>query len=294
MLIQISYTIYMILCDNITYLYKKSGEGLKNLSTDMEPGHLYGLLGKNGAGKTTLLRILSGLLFSQKGSSTISGISTQARDVQVLKDFYSFPEDTYELSLSGEKFVNYYSRFYPNFDWKYFNDLAEELDILSTFKRSLNKVSLGQRKKVYVAFSLATNVKIILFDEPTNGLDIPSRTAFKSIVHQNSIKKNQLILISTHNIKDIENLVDRYIFLNEGEHLFSISVEDLFKNFSLKIHQKAESPDAISTCKVVGGYASLFEKKTQKAKEFDLETFFTIVWKEQNLIQKIKALSQRS
>lgn len=237
--------IRMLHCDKIQYIYRRSNEGLANVNLDLVPGHFYGLLGKNGAGKTTLLRILSSLLFPQQGTCSINDIPVQKRSPEVLQDFYSFPEDLPQLALTGLQFLQRYAPFYPKFDTEHFHSLVDELDIRSSCKELLSKVSLGQRKKLYLAFALATRVSILLFDEPTNGLDIPSRIAVKSIIHQNSVQNKQIVLISTHNIKDIEDLVDHYVFIDQGTCLADISTKDMFSRFSLRVHQRPSMRSAL-------------------------------------------------
>ena len=282
----------MLICDNLKYIYKNSGKGLKNLNVSLEKENVYGLLGKNGSGKTTLLHIISSLLFSQSGICSINNIPVNIRDPKILENFFIFPEDLFDISMTAQKFVHSYSMFYPHFDREYFQMLLEDLDIEDSISRPLNKVSLGQRKKVFVAFALATKSKILLFDEPTNGLDIPSRTVLKNIIHKNAYSNNQIVLISTHNIKDIENLVGSYIFIDEGEHLFTISTETIFKNFSLKKYDSTTQEKAICSCEVFGGSMFLFEDKKEILTEFDLEVFFTMALKEPVLQDILANLEQ--
>ncbi len=282
----------MVLCDDLKYIYKKSNKGLTKLSVALQKEHVYGLLGKNGSGKTTLLYIISSLLFPQNGACTIDSISATMRNPKVLQNFYVFPEDIFDISMSAQKFVDHYSMFYPNFDRYYFQTLAQDLDIQDSLSSLLHKLSLGQRKKVFIAFALATKVQVLLFDEPTNGLDIPSRTALKSVIYKNAHSNNQIVLISTHNIRDIENLVSSYIFIDKGEHLFTVDTETIFTNFILKKHGTPTQKNALYTCKVFDGYASLLENKRHKLEEFDLEIFFTMALNEQGLQNMLATLGQ--
>ena len=162
----------MVNVQNVTFSYTKRTELLSNMSLKFETGRIHGLLGKNGEGKSTLLKLISGLDFPKVGSIDTLGFNPVYRKPEMLRDIFFLPEELPQLTMSIENYEKVYAPFYPNFRSEQFNAYLKEFDI-DNKKSMLNKLSHGQKKKVFVAFGLATNTKLLLMDEPTNGLDIP-------------------------------------------------------------------------------------------------------------------------
>ena len=218
----------MIHLDRVSFGYSKHQKLFENLSLNLEAGHIYGLLGKNGAGKSSLLRNMVGLLFPLDGKISVAGYEPKKRQPAFLQDVFFIPEEIYLPSVTIEKYLDMLAPFYPKFDERQFRGYITELDIPE--KNKLTGMSYGQKKKVLIAFALATNTKVLIMDEPTNGLDIPSKSQFRKLV-SSVLDKNRLILISTHQVRDLDNLIDSIIILEDSQillqHSFDIVTERL-------------------------------------------------------------------
>ena len=240
----------MIQLENIQFGYVKSKPLFKELSLTMEPGHIYGLLGKNGAGKTTLLKIMTGLRFPDSGSATMLGENASLRKAETLRDIYFLQEEMFVPHLRIEEFEKAYAPFYPNFSHDQFVEYLRELE-LDKENGYMDKLSHGQKKKVLIAFALATNTKVLIMDEPTNGLDIPSKSTFRKLM-ASAADESRLVIISTHQVRDLHSLIDMVAILDNGHMLlnassFEITEKLLFdvdnmKSAEGKIFYTEESP----------------------------------------------------
>ncbi len=240
----------MIQLENIQFGYVKSRPLFKELSLTMEPGHIYGLLGKNGAGKTTLLKIMTGLRFPDSGSATMLGENATLRKAEMLRDIYFLQEEMFVPHLRIEEFEKAYAPFYPNFSHDQFVEYLRELE-LDKENGYMDKLSHGQKKKVLIAFALATNTKVLIMDEPTNGLDIPSKSTFRKLM-ASAADESRLVIISTHQVRDLHSLIDMVAILDNGHMLlnassFEITEKLLFdvdnmKSAEGKIFYTEESP----------------------------------------------------
>ena len=219
----------MINLKDVDFDYGIDRSVFRKLNVEMFPGHIYGLLGKNGAGKTTLLKIMSGLLSIVNGKITTLGFSPKERKVAMLQDIYFLPEEPYTPALTIKNFVKVYAPFYPNFSREQFDDYLKQFEIES-FNAKLQRMSHGEKKKVLISFGLATNTKLFILDEPTNGLDIPSKAVFRKIMAA-AVDASRLIIISTHQVRDLHSLIDHVIILDNGEILLNQSVEDVNPDF---------------------------------------------------------------
>ncbi|MEP6926786.1 MAG: ABC transporter ATP-binding protein, partial [Ginsengibacter sp.] len=204
--------------------YKRKKLLYKNLSLTLGEGSIYGLLGKNGAGKSTLLKNLVGLLFPTEGNINVNGHIPKKRVPSFLQTIYFIPEEVNVPGLTIKRYMNLFAPFYPAFDHEQFFNYLEQLDVKDEGK--LNTLSFGQQKKFIIAFALACNTKILLLDEPTNGLDIPSKIRFRKLI-SSVFNKERMIFISTHQIRDLDNLIDRVIIVDKGELLLNASIADI-------------------------------------------------------------------
>lgn len=223
----------MIQLQNINFSYSKERMLFNNLNLSLEGGHVYGLFGKNGAGKTTLLKIMSGLRFIQSGNVTTLGENAALRKAEMMKDIYFLQEEVFVPALSIRNFVKCYAPFYENFDKEQFEEYLHLFEIESQ-EDKLTALSHGQRKKVIISFALATNTKILLMDEPTNGLDIPSKAAFRKIMSM-AANNERLILISTHQVRDLHSLIDAVVILDNGHILLNAMAEEITDKLCFKI-----------------------------------------------------------
>ena len=265
--------------------FKYNGNWLFNsLSLNLKPGNIYGLLGKNGAGKTTLIKIITGQLFPKNGNCKIYDAESRERRPDILSKVYFLPEDFYLPDLSPIKYTKLFSSFYPDFSFKLFTKYLEDFEI--TQNKSLSSMSYGQKKKFLIAFGAATNCKIILLDEPTNGLDIPSKTQFRRLI-SNIAGEEKLILISTHQVRDMEQLIDPIIIIDSGKIILNESIENITSKISMEISpNNVSAPNIIYKEKVPGGYAVVYEKP-DPTNDIDIELLFNTVL---NKPEKIKSL----
>lgn len=215
----------MITIKNLSYAYHKQRMVYENFSLEFSEGHIHGLLSSNGVGKTTLLKLLSGLLIPTSGQITIDGLDPSQRSIELLSEVFFFPEEIHMPPISLKKYVKVNKVFYPRFSDKQFASNCRELEIDPT--ASLNHLSTGLLKRAVLAFALACNTRYLFFDEPTNGLDIPSKSVFRRLLAQ-WLTPERTIILSTHQIKEVESLIDNVVIcdhegliLNAGTDLLS-------------------------------------------------------------------------
>ncbi len=254
------------------------------LNLSFKPG-VYGLLGKNGAGKSTLLKIISGLLFPETGKCLISGIDSAARDSDTLARTFFLSEEIYLPSVSIPAYVKTSSPFYPDFSTDSLYRYMEEFDIKKNQK--ISSLSYGQRKKFIIAFGLATGADIILLDEPTNGLDIPSKTSFRKIIESCADEK-KVIIISTHQVRDLSDLIDPVIIIDNGEIIFNYTMDEILERLVISFSPEKESSGReIYSEKVPGGWVNVFESNGDSGDTIDFEILFNAVISNPVLINRI-------
>jgi ABC-2 type transport system ATP-binding protein len=243
------------------------------LSLTLRPGNIYGLLGRNGAGKTSLLRILSGQLYRAAGKCSVLGKDPGNRTPGMLAEIYYLPEEYYVPAVKPHEYLARYSPFYPLFSRSKFEDLQREFELPAAQK--LSEYSFGQKKKFLIAFALASECSLILLDEPTNGLDIPSKSQFRRVV-ASSISDHQTFIISTHQVRDMENLIDPVIIVDEGRIIFQVSVEEVSRRLLSKVTQDQSGPSLYAE-KALGGYITLVENPGDTECAIDMELLFNAV-----------------
>ncbi len=214
----------MINISNLTFGYGKKKILFQDLNLHMQEGHIYGLLGKNGAGKSTLLKNIAGLVFPQQGTCEVNGYNAAKRLPAFLQDLFFIPEEVYMPSLTATQFVKSTAHFYPAFDEMQFSKMLTEFDVPND--SLLNKLSFGQQKKVMIAFGLSTNTSLLIMDEPTNGLDIPSKSQFRKII-ASALTENRCIIISTHQVRDLDNLIDTLLVVHQQKIVLNRSLDEI-------------------------------------------------------------------
>ena len=274
----------MIHIEKLDFAYKKA-KIFNNLSLHLEKGNIYGLLGRNGAGKTTLLKLVSGLLFPLSGGIMTCGFTPRKREPDFLKEIFFLPE---EYTLPGLKIPDYkriHTPFYPDFDTEKFDECIEEFHL--PLDRKLNAFSYGQKKKFLISFGIACNSRVFLLDEPTNGLDIPSKTQFRRII-SSAGSENRIIIISTHQVRDMENLIDPIVMIENGQVILNQNLETIEKNLTIKRSQeKPSEEDLIYLEKVINGFTTVTTGKNELSGEMDLEILFNAVLANPEKIQAI-------
>jgi len=274
----------MIDINNLYFKYGKN-ELFSNLQLSVDSGNIYGLLGKNGAGKSTLLKIISGMLYTDKGNCKVKDISSFKRLPQFLEDLYYLPEEFYLPPLKSSEYETIYGDLYPSFDKEKFREYLVEFDLNPDSEKRLSKFSLGQKKKYLLAFGLASGTSLLLLDEPTNGLDIPSKRQFRRLVAM-AMSDNRTIIISTHQVKDVENLIDPVIILDNGKILFNETMEKINTELSVSV-EKELNPEALYTEENLSGFTTVTKNSTGEEGEIDLEILFNTVVASGNKIQSL-------
>lgn len=232
----------MIDIKNLSFGYHRKKLLYKNLNLRLETGSIYGLLGRNGAGKSTLLKNIIGLLFPVEGSVTVNGYTPAKRLPSFLETIYFIPEEVYVPALTIRKYISLFASFYSSFNEEQFADYLERLDVKTEGR--LNTLSFGQQKKFIIAFALACNTKVLLMDEPTNGLDIPSKKRFRKLI-ASVMNEERMIFISTHQIRDLDNLIDRVIIVDEGDLLLDASLAAIADKLVFKTVDRVTEDDAV-------------------------------------------------
>ena len=212
----------MIQIKDLNFGYSKKSQLFNNLNLNLSKGHIYGLLGKNGAGKSTLLHNITGLAYPKSGYCFINGLNSANRPVELLEDLYFIPEEIYVPSVTAANFVKSTAPFYPLFNDDQFYTYLNEFEVPR--EAILSKLSFGQQKKAMIAFGLATNTSVLIMDEPTNGLDIPSKAQFRKLI-ASVLTEDRCIVISTHQVRDLDNLIDTLVVLNNREIIVNQSLD---------------------------------------------------------------------
>ena len=265
----------MITIQELTFQYKKQDALFTDLSFQQEKGSIVGLLGKNGAGKSTLLKLISGLLKPQIGELSINGCKPFDRLPDFLSDIYMVSEEFSFPSITIGLYIKATAPLYPKFDYEKMNRILQEFELDA--KKSLNGLSHGQRKKFLIAFALSTNCSLLVLDEPTNGLDIPSKSLFRKIL-VSSVSEDQLVLISTHQVKDIETVIDTIVVLDEGKIVYNESIFEISQTLQFKtVATLSGLENPIYQEKCLGGHRIIKESNQLEETEIDIELLFNAI-----------------
>lgn len=266
----------MITIKQLTFHYKKQQALFSDLSFEQQNGSITGLLGKNGAGKSTLLKLMAGLLKPQAGKISINNFKPFDRLPDFLSDVFMVPEEFSFPPVTIDRYVKATAPLYPNFGHEKMDKILEEFEL--DRKKNVNRLSHGQRKKFLIAFALATNCRLLILDEPTNGLDIPSKSLFRKIL-VSSVTEEQLVLISTHQVKDIDTIIDKIVMLDEGEIVFNQEVMDISQKWQFKtVASLSGIDDPTYHEKCPGGYRIICPaNKDDKETEIDIELLFNAI-----------------
>ncbi len=265
----------MIKLENVSFGYSPRKLLYKGLTMNLDQGKVYGLLGRNGAGKSTLLKNLSGMLFPMLGKIIINGNEPRKREPNFLHNIYFIPEEVYVPALTINRYVSLFAPFYPRFNRDQFNKYLADLEVETTGK--LSKLSFGQQKKFIIAFGLACNTAVLLLDEPTNGLDIPSKKQFRKLI-AGIMDGDRTIIISTHQIRDLDNLIDQVIIIDDGKLLLNAPVTEIGEKLMFKTVQFfAETSGSLYTEETIRGISVVVSNSKMESTKVDLEHLFNAV-----------------
>lgn len=265
----------MIDIKNLSFHYKVGHPVIRNLDLEILDGRIYGLMGLNGTGKTTLLNLIAGLLFPCEGSVLRDDREVSGRDVETLQNVVLMPAE-YELpKASIKKFIARHAVFYPAFSNGIFSDCLREFGIDSETK-NLQALSLGQKHKFMLSFVLATGAGLLLLDEPLNGMDIPSRNAFRKLLMK-YLGESQSVIISTHIAKDVENILSDVIILKDDGNTFCRPLEEVSRQYSSGIDSSAAEALYAEPC--AEGFRVIRENNGDAESDIPLELLFNAVTK---------------
>jgi len=273
----------MLSINDITFAYQKGEPLISQLNLELSEGKIYGLLGLNGAGKTTLLNIITGMLFPKNGTCLLNGYDVRERQPEVMRQLFIVPEQFELPALTGKHFVKLNKSFYPKFNEIQLHDILAVFEVDSGKK--LSELSFGQRKKFMIAFSIATNTQLLIFDEPTNGLDIPSKSQFRKIIASLDAD-SRCIVISTHQVRDIGTMLDHMMVLKDGSIVFNQELARINEHLSFKKIKTDSTEDYIYGEEVLGGIEAIFPAGIDSDSDIDLELLFNGIIQKTTQINK--------
>lgn len=264
----------MINVENISFKYKgQKALVFDGFSLQLEENRIYGLLGKNGTGKSTLLYLLTGLLRPAKGVVSCDGIVTCKRQSEILRDMFLVTEEFDLPPIRLSEFADLNRPFYPKFSDEVLDSCLKDFELDRHVK--LNELSMGQRKKAFMSFALATNTKYLFMDEPTNGLDIPSKSQFRKVIAQH-MTEDRTIIISTHQVHDVEQLLDHILILDQRSMLLNASVQEITDKYTFEYRAPQEMDNTVLYAEpTLQGNAVIAKRKAGDAEtQINLELLF--------------------
>ncbi|AVM52830.1 ABC-2 type transport system ATP-binding protein [Bacteroides zoogleoformans] len=266
----------MLQVENISFSYRQGKkEVLDDFSLSLEKGKVYGLLGKNGAGKSTLLYLMSGLLTPKHGKVMYHDVDVRRRLPITLQDMFLVPEEFELPAISLVSYVELNSPFYPRFSKenmvKYLHYFEMEQDI------NLGALSMGQKKKVFMSFALATNTSLLLMDEPTNGLDIPGKSQFRKLI-ASGMSDDKTIVVSTHQVRDIDKILDHVLIMDNRHVMLDASTTDICRKLLFVESDNRElAQKALYALPSVQGNYLMLPNADGEESEINLELLFGAV-----------------
>ena len=277
----------MIQINHLDFGYRNRPLLFKDLNLALNQGHIYGLLGKNGAGKSTLLKNMTGLAFPQKGSCLYKGINVAGRPVTVLQDIYFIAEELFVPSLTPVQFVANTAGFYPKFSQGDFYHYLKMLEV--DLDGKMDKQSYGQQKKAMIAFGLAANTNLLIMDEPTNGLDIPSKVQFRKLI-ASVLTEDRCIVISTHQVRDLDSLIDTLLVLNEQEIVVNQQMDEVAEKLTFGVYADTKAMPVIYEEETIRGKNAILSNTSRKYGKVDLELLFNgIITGNQSLLKILRS-----
>ena len=274
----------MVDIQNLTFRYGRKTV-LTDISLQLGGGKIYGLLGENGVGKTTLLKVIAGLQKQVSGSCTVFGENPFDRTPSFLSRIYYLPEDLefIQKGYTPSQMGKLNGPFYPKFDNEKYMAILQEFNVDP--EQSINKMSQGQTKKSAIAFAIATNAELLLMDEPSNGLDIPSKTLFRRVMAEYCLETTCTI-ISTHQVRDLENLINPIIILDNCATILNESLESIAEKLYFSL-EKAVPADALYSEPTLGGYLCVRRNEGMGESRINLEALFNTTINNKELITSI-------
>ena len=276
----------MIDVNKVSFSYgRKKSKVLDGFSMQLEKGAVYGLLGKNGTGKSTLLYLMAGLLRPQSGQVLYKGAEVVKRDPSLLQDMFLVPEEFALPSVSLKQYVKLNAPFYPNFSDELLRSCLRDFDMNEDIH--LGELSMGQKKKAFMCFALATNTSLLMMDEPSNGLDIPSKSQFRKVI-ASGMTDEKAVIISTHQVRDIDSLLDHVLIMDSSELLLNESVSNICEKLYFAEQSMNEPTDnALYVQPSVQGNSVILPNTSSEESKMNLEVLFNAMLAERVKMQQM-------
>ena len=276
----------MIDVNNVSFSYgRKKSKVLDGFSMQLEKGAVYGLLGKNGTGKSTLLYLMAGLLRPQTGKVLYKGAEVTKRYPNILQDMFLVPEEFALPSVSLKQYVKLNAPFYPNFSDELLRSCLRDFDMNEDIH--LGELSMGQKKKAFMCFALATNTSLLMMDEPSNGLDIPSKSQFRKVI-ASGMTDDKAVIISTHQVRDIDSLLDHVLIMEGSELLLNESVASICeKLYFAEQGMNEPTDDALYVQPSVQGNSVILPNTYGEESKMNLEVLFNAMLAERVKMQQM-------
>lgn len=273
----------MIEIKDLEYRYSIARSLFQGISLSIESGHISGLLGKNGEGKTTLLKLIAGQLLRKGGTLSVAGEDPTKRQVSFLSDVYYLPETVnVPKGVTIRKYFDALSPFYPNYSKEMADQALEAFNL--NYKMKITKLSQGQQKKAMIAFALSLGTRILLLDEPTNGLDIPSKSALRRLLAK-QITEDRYVIISTHQVRDLEQIIDHVIVMDKNQIILSKSIGEITDQFTFRPVVTGDTP--VYCEQTISGKIGIFAKEEgDESDAYSTELFFNALMTNQEDILK--------
>lgn len=267
----------MIKTNNLSYRYAGSRHfSISAMSMEISSGKIVGLLGANGAGKSTLLYLISGLLKPSNGEVEVNGNSPWSRTPEFLRSIFLVPEEIDLPSISLDSYVKAYAPFYPDFSVDSMKKALASFNLTPDIH--LGSLSMGQKKKAFLAFALACHTPILLMDEPTNGLDIPGKSEFRRVL-VDTMDDSRTIIISTHQVRDLEQLLDHVVIMDNNGILLNQPISRLQEKYFFGFSSVLPAGEILWHEPVMGGVAFMCQRTPGSAEsEVNLESLFNYVY----------------
>ena len=274
----------MMNVDNVSFSYgRKKSRVLDGFSMQLEKGAVYGLLGKNGTGKSTLLYLMAGLLRPQTGKVYYKGVDVTLRNPRTLQDIFLVPEEFALPNVSLKQYVKLNAPFYPNFSDELLRSCLRDFDMNEDIH--LGELSMGQKKKAFMCFALATNTSLLMMDEPSNGLDIPSKSQFRKVI-ASGMTDEKAVIISTHQVRDIDSLLDHVLIMDSSELLLNESVSNICEKLYFAEQSMNEPTDnALYVQPSVQGNSVILPNTSGEESKMNLEVLFNAMLAERVKMQ---------
>ena len=276
----------MIEVENLSFSYgRRKSKVLEDFSMKLDKGSVYGLLGKNGTGKSTLLYLMAGLLRPQTGNVLYKGVDVKKRYPDTLQDMFLVPEEFALPNVSLKQYVKLNAPFYPNFSDELLNACLRDFDLNEDIH--LGELSMGQKKKAFMCFALATNTSLLMMDEPTNGLDIPSKSQFRKVI-ASGMSDDKAVIISTHQVRDIDSLLDHVLIMDGTKLLLNQSVSSICEKLYFAEQGMNEPTEgALYVQPSVQGNSVILPNEYGEDSKLNLEVLFNAILAERERMQQM-------